>query len=56
MKEGKNKSMLFTFSVRPRNSHIGIAEPLHIDANVVNNAIEYTNFAIFPLILCCLQC
>lgn len=34
------KRQKFTFSVRPRNSHIGIAEPEHIDVNVVNNTNE----------------
>lgn len=39
---------LLTFSVRPRNSHIGMAEPEHIDVNVVRMTIEYINLAIFP--------
>lgn len=43
-----SKMDLLTFSVRPRNSHIGMADPEHIDVNVVRMTIEYINFAIFP--------
>lgn len=42
---------LLTFSVRSRNSHIGMADPEHIDVNVVRMTIEYINLAIFPFFI-----
>lgn len=40
MKKNESNFSALTFSVRPRNSHIGIAEPEHIDNSVVKTAIE----------------